>query len=272
MVSCKTKVCNSCGNKYLATNEFFNWQNRKLGYLKSVCKECHCIDSKKRYKQDPERHYRTTREWKNNNKEKCIEYRKKWLENNIEKDRASKIKYYKENPEKCRESSERWIRENREKYLTYKREYYKKNALKHKMAAEKRYSKDPNLKKMIVKKNNAKRRATPKGNLCARMGLGIWRSLKGKKNGRSWESLVDYTYKDLMDHIENQFVEGMSWENMGEWHIDHKIPLVVHNFTKPTHMDFSRAWSLENLQPLWAKDNMRKHAKLDKPFQPSLAL
>ena len=32
-------------------------------------------------------------------------------------------------------------------------------------------------------------------------------------------------------HLEQQFTEGMSWENYGEWHIDHKIPL---KYNKPS--------------------------------------
>ena len=32
-------------------------------------------------------------------------------------------------------------------------------------------------------------------------------------------------YETVFKHIKNQFVEGMSWANHGEWHIDHIIPL-----------------------------------------------
>ena len=36
----------------------------------------------------------------------------------------------------------------------------------------------------------------------------------------------------------------MSWDNYGsDWYIDHKIP---------------DSWSLNNLQPMWAKDNLAK--------------
>jgi len=44
----------------------------------------------------------------------------------------------------------------------------------------------------------------------------------------------------------------------------------VFNFSKPEDMDFKRCWALSNLQPLWAADNFSKHAKLKKPFQPSM--
>ena len=58
----------------------------------------------------------------------------------------------------------------------------------------------------------------------------------------------------------------------GEWHIDHIIPKSVFNFTKPEHEDFKRCWALKNLQPLWAEENISKFNKLDKHFQPTLAL
>ena len=96
----------------------------------------------------------------------------------------------------------------------------------------------------------------------------------GSKNGRHWEGLVGYTLMDLKKHLEKKFLPGMSWDNWGinGWHIDHKIPISAFNFTDPSHTDFKRCWSLKNLQPLWAFDNISKNDKLEKPFQPSLAL
>jgi len=94
------------------------------------------------------------------------------------------------------------------------------------------------------------------------------------KNGYHWEVLVGYTCEKLMRHLESQFAIGMSWDNYGNggWHIDHKIPVSVFNFTDVSHLDFKRCWALENLQPLWAKENLKKGAKLEQPFQPSLML
>ena len=43
-------------------------------------------------------------------------------------------------------------------------------------------------------------------------------------------------------------------------------------FTKPEHEDFKKCWSLDNLQQMWAKENMIKGANLEKPFQPSLLM
>lgn len=64
----------------------------------------------------------------------------------------------------------------------------------------------------------------------------------------------------------------MTWENYGPvWHIDHEVPLAVHNYRTPEDIDFKRAWAMTNLKPLWGKDNMSKGAKLSAPFQPSFA-
>ena len=46
-----------------------------------------------------------------------------------------------------------------------------------------------------------------------------------------------------------------SWENYGEWHIDHIIPLC--NYNKETCTTVINA--LSNLQPLWATENLKKH-------------
>jgi hypothetical protein len=60
----------------------------------------------------------------------------------------------------------------------------------------------------------------------------------------------------LISHIESMFSEGMSWDNYGEWHMDHIIPC--------SHFDLSiksqqlECFNYKNMQPLWAIDNIRK--------------
>ena len=50
----------------------------------------------------------------------------------------------------------------------------------------------------------------------------------------------------------------MSWENYGEWHVDHKIPLA----SAKTKEEVEKLFHHSNLQPLWAKDNLEKGAKI----------
>jgi len=105
-----------------------------------------------------------------------------------------------------------------------------------------------------------------------RIRRAIRRSLNKGKEGGKWESLVGYTAVQLVKHIESQFKDGMTWSLFfeGKIHIDHKIPVSKHNFEKPEDEDFKRCWALNNLQPLWAIDNIVKNNSIDKPFQPSL--
>jgi len=107
-----------------------------------------------------------------------------------------------------------------------------------------------------------KHRATLKGNLNDRIGRGILRALGKNKGGYSWESVVGYTVADLKSHLEKLFCDGMSWGNMGQWHIDHIIPISFFHYEKPEDSEFQYCWSLNNLQPLWASDNCSKHKKL----------
>jgi hypothetical protein len=129
----------------------------------------------------------------------------------------------------------------------------------------------PNSKE-IQQRHYRKKRLEQGAKLCDAMKAGIYLALKGKKNGRKWESLVGYTLEELMQHLEKQFQPGMTWENYGEWHLDHIQPRAAHFYTNSTDPDFQRCWSLDNLQPLWAKDNKVKSAKIIQPFQPTLDL
>lgn len=110
-------------------------------------------------------------------------------------------------------------------------------------------------------RNRRRRRDIPMVGICERMSSGIKNSLKSGKNGRRWEQLVGYTVKELMEHLERQFLAGMSWDNRGDWHIDHIVPISSFNFDTPDCDDFRRCWALSNLRPLWAGDNIRKNGK-----------
>jgi hypothetical protein len=54
----------------------------------------------------------------------------------------------------------------------------------------------------------------------------------------------------------------MTWENYGKWHIDHKRPIASFNFTSYEDPEFKECWALNNLQPMWAKENMSKGNKI----------
>lgn len=127
-------------------------------------------------------------------------------------------------------------------------------------------------KKCVNKNTKLRIRADIKLRINSSFRSSIGDALKSNKNGRHWETLVDYTLKDLMKHLERQFQEGMGWDNFGKWHIDHIIPRAAFHFNTTEDIDFKRCWALTNLQPLWAIDNLRKSDRILKPFQPSLKI
>lgn len=117
--------------------------------------------------------------------------------------------------------------------------------------------------------------SSPRVRLDRAMSGGIYKSIAaGAKSGQRWESILGYTIEDLMAHLERRFKPGMTWENYGRggWHIDHIIPRAAFNYQSPQDIDFGRCWSLDNLQPLWEAENLSKGARLERPFQPSLAI
>lgn len=68
--------------------------------------------------------------------------------------------------------------------------------------------------------------------------------------------LIGCTKEELRDYLEKQFKLGMSWDNYGEWHVDHIQPLCSFNLLDDKEL--AKAAHYTNLRPLWAKDNLKK--------------
>ena len=80
-----------------------------------------------------------------------------------------------------------------------------------------------------------------------------------KKSGKLFDHL-EYTPEELVGHLEILFKEGMSWNNYGEWHVDHICPQAALPYDSMEHPNFQKCWALENLQPLWASENASKNS------------
>lgn len=101
----------------------------------------------------------------------------------------------------------------------------------------------------------AKRKANPEAFAARDMLKRVLAITGAKKSGRT-EAEIGYTAKELRDHIQAQFRIGMSWDNWGEWHIDHIEPVMV--MVKRGVTDPSKINALSNLRPLWASENLRR--------------
>jgi hypothetical protein len=104
------------------------------------------------------------------------------------------------------------------------------------------------------------------------MSCEIRHSLKHKKAGRKWETLVGYTVEDLMKYLESKFTPEMNWNNYGiYWEIDHIIPKSYFKYESPEDEEFKKCWSLENLQPLPKEINRKKGNKISEKYTQNYA-
>lgn len=97
----------------------------------------------------------------------------------------------------------------------------------------------------------------------------VWNTIircRQKKTDRT-HKLLGYSAEELVTHIESQFTEGMSWENIA---VDHRIPVkafIDHGIT-----DMSIINHLSNLQPLFREENLRKSDRYkEQDFQDYIA-
>ena len=180
----------------------------------------------------------------------------------------------------CKLCDKKWPSSNKNIVKLRSRDWYLKNKNRKNSTVKKwkelnteKFKEDQKKWVLNNKEKLKAKRLTPKEKLRNSMSCAIRHSLKGKKDGKCWALLIDYSIEKLKIHLEKQFTPEMTWDNYGTyWHIDHKIPVAAFNFETYDDIDFKRCWAITNLQPLPAKENMSKGAKLYKPFQPSLLL
>ena len=239
-----TKVCSKCGVKKYS-HQFRSRKDSKDG-LRNECKDCSLI-LQRIYKEKNESNIQIKKKkYYQENKSKILDKVKKHRLNNIniirEKDRdRSKIKY-KENPEKLKI----YYENNKEKILEYKKNWSVVNRDKIKIQ-KKEYIK--NRKKLDI--------LYYLKSVCRLRLYHFLNKNNITKNNKTFE-IIGCTPQELKEHLEKQFVVGMSWENKNLWHIDHIIPLS----SAKTEEELYKLCHFTNLQPLWAEENLKKSNKI----------
>lgn len=216
------KKCSKCG-EIKDLSSFYECKRVKSG-LRSSCKSC----EKKYYLDNRDDIIKYQEDYRKNNKEKI----EKWFDEN-RKSGNQKKKQYRDNPEN-KIKQRVWRQNNKEKIKEYRKKYSKSESCR---------------KHRKIWYQSVKERIPH---------VLAWRSIltntlkrfNTKKEDKTI-NLLGYSALELKKHIESLFLEGMSWENYGDWHIDHII--MVSTFDKETPMSIVN--SLDNLRPLWAEDN-----------------
>ena len=207
------------------------------------------------------------------------EHQIRWRANNPEKVRQDSVDWRAANPEKSKEMSDRWRAANPE----YTANWYINNSEKAKQDSANWRAANPERSKEMsdnwraanpdrVKENHANWRAANPGrannyhkqrksedplfrlhcnmrNACSR----VVKQLSLGKKPTSTFKWIGCSPEELKAHLESLFTEGMTWENYGEWHVDHIRP--VCSFTAE---EWEQVNHYTNLRPLWAEDNIAK--------------
>jgi len=216
--------CRDCDRKYKSKNK------NKIRNL-----------SKEYYKKNSEIIKTQVKEYQHNNQEKIKVREQAYRKKNKEKISTRRKKYYDANQEALIEYGKKYRKQNKDKISEYKKEYFQKNKAsiaKHKRI---RYKEDIHYRLAKVLRNR------------------LYHAVVGTVKAGSAIQELGCSIEELKAHLEDKFQRGMTWENYGEWHIDHIKPLA--GFDLANLEQFKMACRYTNLQPLWAEENILKGAK-----------
>jgi hypothetical protein len=101
----------------------------------------------------------------------------------------------------------------------------------------------------------------PHARIAANLRKRMRKVLNGISKCEKTFDLLGCTPEYWKDYLEQRFKEGMSWDNYGEWHIDHIVPCSAFDLTKDE--DQKKCFHYTNTQPLWAEENMKKGPKIN---------
>ena len=171
--------------------------------------------------------FEATTEWKQKNPDKCKDHLKAHYIAHSTQVQTYHKKRYQEKKESILASNADWRKRNKQRH-SYLSQRNKK----------KRMAEDPSVK------------------IAEYQRVRIRRALMGIDKSQSTRQLLGCSAEFLRGHLQAQFQPGMTWENYGEWHVDHIRPCASFNLANPGHQQI--CFHYTNLQPLWAIDNLKK--------------
>ena len=169
---------------------------------------------------------------------------------NIGGKKVADKKWRDSNKEYMTNKSKIWYEQNKEHRKEYLKEYREKNIEKIR-EVKRTYEK--------TRKHN-----DPLYKLISNFRTAVYQVLKENNvdKNRHYFEILKYTPDELIIHLEEKFTDEMSWDNYGIWHVDHIRPISSFNIQEIGDESFMECWSLNNLQPLWGDENIRKSNKM----------
>lgn len=192
------------------------------------------------------------------------EHNRQWKKANKDKVRAAKKRYCEKYPEKIKEQNKRF-RDNNPEYKKIYRDTHKEEAKEW----WKNRSEEQKKNKALYNRQWKNQRYNEDINYRLRgiISTAIHRSLKedGTKTDKL-KNILGYTIEELKVHLESQFEDWMTWDNLGltateprqTWQIDHIIPVNTFNIVDTECEEFKKCWALSNLRPLDSYSNNRR--------------
>jgi hypothetical protein len=154
------------------------------------------------------------------------------------------------NKEYLSNKSKKWSEQNKEHRKQYLKEYREKNIDK--------------IRKTKRDYERNRKASDPLYKLISNFRTAIYTVLKESnvdKYGHYFD-VLQYTPEELINHLEKQFKDDMTWDNYGIWHVDHKLPITSFDIQEMGDEEFMKCWCLDNLQPMWGEENIRKSNKV----------
>lgn len=248
-----SKICTKCGAEKL-TSEYYPKKRGRYG-VSAVCKVCDLAKSKARRDREREAHYKEHPEDRPrsvpNGYKHCAA---------CDTDKTLDCFY---NLATARDGKQTFCKECQIRYMKDLRARDPRKFQDIRNARNKRYrAEDPEGSRQKANKYEAERRRDFPNVRIAKYLRNRLNRFIHDKHGHTFDERLGCTADELKIHLESQFQEGMSWDNYGftGWHIDHIMPISTFDLTKEDEM--LRCCHYSNLQPLWAKDNLSKGAKI----------
>jgi hypothetical protein len=162
-------------------------------------------------------------------------------------------------------ADKKWRDSNKEYMSNKSKTWYEKNK-EHRKEYLKEYRENNVDKIRQIKRDYERNRKArdPLYKLISNFRTAIYQVLKESnvEKNKHYFDILQYTPEQLITHLENKFTDKMTWDNYGEWHVDHKLPITHFNISEMGDSEFMKCWSLDNLQPMWGDENIKKSNKL----------